>query len=204
MRRTRNTYQDGWIEIRPSKKGPVFVYRWRERKPSGGYTKRTELIGPVSVLKTETNAWRAVEHRKLEINSEDSKREAVTINSVIGRYVEEELPELRHSTADAYRSYLTNHIKLRWGSHPIGKIKRAMAQTTRPCSENQRASAEPFARALQLRHALGTRRHRCESHEARARARRKQAHEGTESSHDPAIPKTSSRTRRSLPYDGDP
>jgi len=124
MRRTRNTYQNGWVEIRPSKKHRlVFVYRWRERKPCGGYAKRTELIGPVSVLRTETNAWRAVEHRKLEINSEDSKGEAVTMNAVINRYLEEELPELRHSTADAYRSYLTNHIKPRWGTHPISKMK---------------------------------------------------------------------------------
>src|ERR1700745_4352484 len=93
MRPTRNTYQNGWIETRASKKdGLVFVYRWRERKPSGGYRKRTELIGPVSVLKTEANAWRAIEQRKLEINSEDSKRETVTMNSVINRYLEEELP----------------------------------------------------------------------------------------------------------------
>ena len=41
LRLTRNTYQHGWIETRPSKKqGLVFVYRWRERKPDGGYTKR--------------------------------------------------------------------------------------------------------------------------------------------------------------------
>ena len=124
MRQTRSTYQNGWIETRPSKKqGLVFVYRWRERKPAGGYAKRTELIGPVSVLKTETNARRAVEHRRLEINSEDPKRETVTMNAVIRRYLEEELPELRHSTADAYRSYLTNHIKPRWGDQPVRKIK---------------------------------------------------------------------------------
>jgi len=124
VRQTRNTYQNGWIETRPSKKqGPLFVYRWRERKSCGGYAKRTELIGPVSVLKTETNARRAVEHRRLEINSEGPKRETVTMNAVISRYLEEELPELRHSTADAYRSYLTNHIKPRWGDQPVRKIK---------------------------------------------------------------------------------
>ena len=124
MRQTRNSYQNGWIETRPSKKqGLVFVYRWRERSPDGGYTKLSELIGPVSVLKTETNAWRAVEHRKLEINSEDSKRETVTVNTLISRYLEEELPELRHSTADAYRSYLANHIKPRWGNHPVAELK---------------------------------------------------------------------------------
>jgi integrase len=45
------------------------------------------------------------------------------MNIVISRYLEEELPELRHSTAEAYRSYLANHIKPRWGGHPIGKLK---------------------------------------------------------------------------------
>jgi integrase len=121
---TRNTYQDGWIETRPSKKqGLVFVYRWRERKPDGGYAKRSECIGPVSVHKTETNAWRAIEHRKLDINSEDSRGTTVTVNALVNRYLEEELPELRHSTADAYRSYLNNHIKPRWGSRSIEKIK---------------------------------------------------------------------------------
>ncbi len=124
LRQTRNTYQDGWIETRPSKEhGLVFVYRWRERKPNGGYTKQSELIGPVSVLKTETNAWRAIEHRRLEINSEDSEGTTVTVNALVNRYLEEELPELRHSTADAYRSYLNNHIKQRWGNCPIEKIK---------------------------------------------------------------------------------
>ena len=45
------------------------------------------------------------------------------MNTLVSRYLEEELPELRHSTANAYRSYLVNHIKPRWGSHLIGKIK---------------------------------------------------------------------------------
>ena len=124
MRRTRNTYQHGWIETRPSKKdGPVFVFRWRARKPGSGYTKRTELIGPVSALKTETNAWRAVERRKLDINSEGSREKIVTVNTLIDRYLEEELPELRHSTADAYRSYFANHVRPRWGNHPISALK---------------------------------------------------------------------------------
>lgn len=75
------------------------------------------------MLKTETNAWRAIEHRKFEINSEDSRGTTVTVNALVNRYLEEELPELRHSTADAYRSYLNNHIRARWGNRSIEKIK---------------------------------------------------------------------------------
>lgn len=103
--------------------GLVFVYRFRERITGGGYRKITEFIGPVSVLKTKTNAWRKVERRKLEINSEDSKGETVTVNTLISRYLKEELPELRHSTSDAYRSYLSNHIEPRWGNYPVSKLK---------------------------------------------------------------------------------
>jgi integrase len=124
LRLTRNTYQHGWIEARPSKKQDlVFVYRWRERKPDGGYTKRSEVIGPVSMLKTEANAWRAIEHRKLDVNSDHPQGQAVTIGMLVSRYLETELPELRHSTANGSRSYLNHQIKPRWGDYPISKVK---------------------------------------------------------------------------------
>jgi len=42
---------------------------------------------------------------------------------VISRYLKEELPELRHSTVDAYHSYLANHITPRWGDHALARIK---------------------------------------------------------------------------------
>jgi len=124
LRLTRNTYQHGWIETRPSKKqGLVFVYRWRERKPDGCCAKRSEVIGSVAMLKTEANAWRVIEHRKLDVNSDQARGKAVTIGMLVDRYVETELAELRHSTANAYKSYLTSQIKPRWGDHPISKVK---------------------------------------------------------------------------------
>jgi integrase len=124
LRQTRNTYQHGWIETQPSKnKEVVFVYRWRERKPDGGYTKRAAVIGRVSVLKTEANAWRAIDHRALEINSENFEGRTVSFGALINRYLEEDLSELRHSTAEAYRSYLDNRIMPRWGSYSIAKVK---------------------------------------------------------------------------------
>ena len=123
LRLTRNTYQHGWIETRPSKKqGIVFVYRWRERKP-GGSRKRAEVIGSVAMLKTEANAWRVIEHRKLDVNSDHLQGHAVTIGMLVNRYLETELGELRHSTANSYKSYLTSQIKPRWGNYPISNVK---------------------------------------------------------------------------------
>src|SRR5260370_10665118 len=122
LRLTRNPYQHGWSEARPSKNQDlVFVYRWRKRKPDGGYTKRSEVIGPVSMLKTEANAWRAIEHRKLDVNSDHPQGQAVTIGMLVSRYLETELPELRHSTANGYRSYLNHQIKPRGGEDPLSK-----------------------------------------------------------------------------------
>ena len=43
--------------------------------------------------------------------------------SVVNRYLETELPELRHSTANAYRSYLNHRIKPRWGDYPVSNVK---------------------------------------------------------------------------------
>src|SRR5947208_16759122 len=109
LRLTRNTYQHGWIETRPSKKqGLVFVYRWRERNPVGKYTKRVEVIGPVAMLKTEANAWRVIEHRKLDVNSDHFQGHTVTIGMLVNRYLETELPGLRHSTGNGYSTYLKN------------------------------------------------------------------------------------------------
>src|SRR5713101_2361454 len=105
------------------KQGLVFVYRWRERKSDGGYTKRSQVIGSVSMLKTEANAWRVIEHRKLDVNSDHLRGQTVTIGLLVNRYLETELAELRHSTANAYKSYLTSRIKPRWGNYPISKVK---------------------------------------------------------------------------------
>jgi hypothetical protein len=47
------------------------------------------------VLKTEANAWRAIEHRKLEVSSGNSEAHAVTVKMLVNRYLETELAELR-------------------------------------------------------------------------------------------------------------
>jgi len=124
LRRTRNTYQNGWIEKQVSTNLELaFVYRWRERRPEGGYTKRAQTIGLVSELKTEANARRAIEHRKLQINPDNPQGQAVTFGALVNRYIEEELPELRHSTVDSYRSYLENYVKPKWESYPVLAVR---------------------------------------------------------------------------------
>jgi len=75
------------------------------------------------MLKTEANAWRVIEHRKLDVNADRFQEHMVTIGTLVNRYLETELAELRHSTANAYRSYLNHQIKPRWGEYPLSKVK---------------------------------------------------------------------------------
>jgi integrase len=75
------------------------------------------------VLKTEANAWRAIEHRKLDVDADHFQGHTVTIGMLVNRYLETELQELRHSTANAYRSRLNNQIRPRWSDYPISKVK---------------------------------------------------------------------------------
>ncbi len=69
MRRISNSYQNGWLERRLTKNGEAFVYRSPERKPGGGYVKKTRLVGLVSELETEAQAWKSAEMR-LSANAE--------------------------------------------------------------------------------------------------------------------------------------
>jgi integrase len=64
-----------------------------------------------------------IEHRKLDVNSDRFQKHTVTIGMLVNRYLETELPELRHSTANAYRSYLNHQITPRWGDYPLSKVK---------------------------------------------------------------------------------
>lgn len=124
-RRIRRTYQNGWIETRPGKSGvAVFVYRWRERRPDDTYTKRSLEIGPVGKLKTQANAWRAIEHMKISVNPENAGSHVVTLSAVVERYVTHVLPlKNRLSTRTFYLPWLNNYIKPRWGDYPVGDVK---------------------------------------------------------------------------------
>jgi hypothetical protein len=97
------------------------------------------------MLKTEANAWRVIEHRKLDVNPDRFQEHTVTIGTLVNRYRETELSELRHSTANAYRSYLNHQIKPQWGEYPLSKVKPfaggAMVKRLRPGSQNERAPA---------------------------------------------------------------
>jgi len=68
------------------------------------------------------DALREIEPLRLRLNIEFRLGGPITIGALIGRYIEQELPE-RHSTRRSYRTVLNRWIKPRWGDHLIGDVK---------------------------------------------------------------------------------
>ncbi len=65
---------------------------------------------------------REVEPLRLRLNIESRLGGSVTIGTLIGRYIEQELPE-RHSTRRSYLTVLNRWIKPRWGEYLIEDVK---------------------------------------------------------------------------------
>jgi integrase len=78
--------------------------------------RRSKLIGTKQEYPTRGAAWKAV------IPLQTDKPKGDTVSNVIARYEAERMPS-RHSTARVYRSFLTNHIKPRWGETLIRDVQ---------------------------------------------------------------------------------
>src|SRR5437870_1733510 len=79
-------------------------------------------IGTVEQYRNEAAARQAVAGLLLKLNSETPQVGSVTFAALVGRYVEEELPE-RFSTRISYLSLVNTHIRPKWADFPLDKIK---------------------------------------------------------------------------------
>lgn len=124
MRRIRRTYQFGWLERQARKRQlSMWLYRYREVMPSGESIKRCKTVGTVEEYPTEALAWKAVEHLRMTANPDHPSGTTLSFGALADRFIAEELPELRHSTALSYTSYIDNHIKPKWSCYPITQVK---------------------------------------------------------------------------------
>ena len=120
----RRTYQQGWLELQSRKSVPsVWLLRFRERLPNGKLKKSHLLVGTKDRYPTEVQAKKAAEQLRLSINVDNLNGRSFTFGLLVDRYIAEELPDLRHSTADSYRSYLHRHIRPKWSEYPITRVR---------------------------------------------------------------------------------
>jgi integrase len=123
----RARYQFGYLRRKPRKRGPdVWVWERNSSEPGGKRKREAVIVGNVEQYPTEAKAWLAAESFRLAVNSEP-QREDVLFGVLTDRYMREKLPR-RHSTASKYRSWIVHHVKPRWESVPITKVKPLLVE----------------------------------------------------------------------------
>lgn len=81
------------------------------------------LIGTLKKYPTRSDAERAVEHLRMEVNKDNPQQSfhAATVRGLVDRYKQEDLPE-QYSTRISYFSNLDAHILPRWGNTFLERI----------------------------------------------------------------------------------
>lgn len=131
----RARYQKGSLTKIKRKGGYlVWLFRWRETRPDGTRRPRNIVVGPVSGLRTESDARRALEALRLNINLDPSEqaRPPGNFKMLVDHYRLKELvlhndERKAYSTKKGYESYLKNWIVPRWGEYMLARMENGVA-----------------------------------------------------------------------------
>jgi integrase len=131
LRRAR--YQFGCLELRNN----TWSYRFRETDTDGKRRKKRIHVGTLDQYRTESDALRAAEALRLKVNEEAALDHTITFGALVDRFIDDERlldviaqppgvtrsSGLRYSTACSYLSVLNGHIKPRWATTPLSKMR---------------------------------------------------------------------------------
>lgn len=121
----RNRYQFGNLELQKRIKGPaVWIFRYRDREQPD-VTRPAITLGTVEDYPSQTEARRAAEGLRLQINNGLPLREAVTFQGLVDRYIREEIEqgELAHTTKETDLNRINKHVSPRWGRCLLKDVK---------------------------------------------------------------------------------
>jgi integrase len=119
----RQRYQHGCLTKKERTRGEdVWEFRYYETTAEGQRRRRSVIVGSVGRYPTRADALREVEPLRLRLNVESRLGGPVTINALVARYIEQELPE-RHSTRRSYLAVLNRWIRPRWGEYVLDDLK---------------------------------------------------------------------------------
>ena len=130
----RTRYQYGSVEIDKRVTGPdVWLYRWWETTSEGRRTRRGFTVGTVEEYKTQAQALKAAEGKRLLVNDGIASRAPVPFGAVLDRFLleqkqEQEAEQITHSTYLSYRSMITQHIQPKWGDVSLQDVRPALVQ----------------------------------------------------------------------------
>lgn len=130
----RRKYQEGNLFVRGKRK-KVWVGRWYEDVllPNGsrGRIRRSEVLGPVSEIRTERQARNLLDQRLRPVNNCAQRPQAVLL---FERFVEDHwlpvlFPTFKFSTRKGYEYLLGKHLLPYFGKERLCDINRANVQT---------------------------------------------------------------------------
>lgn len=143
MRRAR--HQQGSLQREKRKRSgeTVWVFRWREVQLDGTKRYRKAVIGTVTDYKTESEAQKAADALRLEVNEQTPRQmiQAISFETLVEHYKQHELPDVVHgtrplgseagddelrksySTQVTYQGYLSKWILPRWRSYRLTDVK---------------------------------------------------------------------------------
>jgi len=135
----RARYQQGSLKQIKRKSGYlVWLFRWRETDPDGKRRPKKIVVGPVTELRTEADARRALQALRINVNLDLSEqaRPPRKFADLVDHYrLKELIPENNdrksYSTKMAYKSYLTNWIIPRWGGYMLSRVENGIAVACR-------------------------------------------------------------------------
>lgn len=120
----RRRYQYGSLTKRNNMLSEdVWQFRFYETTPEGRRYRRSTSVGTVTQYPTKTDALRIIEPLRLRLNLHHRFGRPVSVDALVGRYVEHELPERRHSTQQSHSSTLNRWIRPRWGDYLLEQVK---------------------------------------------------------------------------------
>ncbi|MEI9979096.1 MAG: site-specific integrase [Edaphobacter sp.] len=124
MQTRRERYQQG--SIRKVKRAKGYAWEFRYYVEEGGKRTPKSQYFDGEIYKTATAVRQKVEGQLLKLNdgTESARGKDVTFNALLGRYIEEEMPE-RHATKDGYTSIINVHLRPRWGDEYLTAIRPA-------------------------------------------------------------------------------
>ena len=125
----RQRYQHGCLTRKKRARGnDVWEFRYYETTTEGQRRRRSILVGSVARYPTRGEALRETESLRLRINVESRLGGPITINTLWGRYIEQEL-SVRPSTRRSYLSTFNRWIKPRWGEYLLDDVSAVAVET---------------------------------------------------------------------------
>ena len=171
MRRAR--HQKGSLQKEKRKRSgeTVWVFRWREVQMDGTKRYRKAVIGTLADYKTESEAQKAADALRLEVNDQTPRQmiQAISVETLVEHYKQHELPDIVHSTRPlgseagddelrksystqvTYQGYLSKWILPRWKSHRLTDVKPVHVEQwlkTLPLSKGSKAKIRNIMSAL--------------------------------------------------------